>query len=246
MNLRQVQRDPAPGRYGRLLVHTGSLAAADWIAEGGPNQGPFATVEGNTATGYPAYARILHPASLDERPVRWDAVGAAYGRAVDGTTRWHELVGVAWHQRCDQRHDEDPTAPAVWDEPPGEGPTPLDLARTLLPVLARHTRTADRVWYGLWHGYGRWGWDGIPCFPTPNREEVLLSGPLADAISPATELDEFAELPDRWWPEDRAWVLGGDVDLMSTYVAGPEPLIADLLTHPALEAHRVAPTARLD
>ncbi|MEV5319323.1 hypothetical protein AB0K92_17000 [Streptomyces sp. NPDC052687] len=37
---------------------------------------------------FPAYARILHPASLGERPVRWETVGAAHGREVTGHTRW--------------------------------------------------------------------------------------------------------------------------------------------------------------
>ncbi|MEV6837823.1 hypothetical protein AB0N17_25495 [Streptomyces sp. NPDC051133] len=54
-------------------------------------------------------------------------------------------------------------------------------------------------------------------------------------------LDEFAELPDLWWPADRAWCLGGDVDLTSTYVGGSAELIAGLLAAPDLEAHPVGP-----
>jgi hypothetical protein len=91
----------------------------------------------------------------------------------------------------------------------------------------------------LWSGYGRWDFGQVPSFETPGRDEVLLAGTLADAVSPVS-LNEFAELPDLWWPQDRAWCLGGDVDLVSTYVGGSRALIADLLAAPELETHPVA------
>ncbi|MGG8406722.1 hypothetical protein ACM614_08940 [Streptomyces sp. 12297] len=238
---RPVDREPAPDRYGRLRVETADLEPAQWLTRRSPGHGDFGTVAGVCAPGFPAYARILHPAQLDERPVRWAAVGAAYGRPVEGATRWHELIGAD----RDYHNLDGLERPGVWDEHPAEGPTPPDVALALIPVLARHTGTADRCWFGLWHGYGRWDWDAVPCFTTPEREEVLLSGPLADAASP-TALDPFAELPDLWWPEDRAWCVGGDVDTVSTYVGGSEALIADLLTAPALEAHRVSAGDSLD
>ncbi|MFJ2766326.1 hypothetical protein [Streptomyces sp. NPDC087300] len=114
------------------------------------------------------------------------------------------------------------------------------MARALIPVLTRHTATAGHCWFGLWSGYGRWDFDGVPAFETPGRDEVLLAGPLTDVVSPLS-LDEFAELPDLWWPQDRAWCVGGDVDLVSTYVGGSPALIAELLASPDLEAHRVSP-----
>ncbi|MFF1508644.1 hypothetical protein [Streptomyces sp. NPDC058326] len=231
------QREPAPTRYGRLRVETTDLGAAHWLTERRPGHGDFGTVAGVAAPGFPAYARVLHPAALDERPVRWDTVAAAYRRRVEALTDWHEVIGV---ERFYQ-NDEEYGLPGLWDEHPAEGPTPGGVARALIPVLARHTGTAERCWFGLWHGYGRCEWDGVPTFPTPEREEILLSGRLADAISPELP-DEFAELPDLWWPQDRAWCVGGDVDLVSTYVGGSDALIAELLAAPGLEAHRVAAT----
>ncbi|MEV7414747.1 hypothetical protein [Streptomyces sp. NPDC089919] len=222
------------------MVQTGDLSPAVWLTERQSGQGEFMTVAGATAVGFAAYARVLHPAHLDERPVRWEAVGAAYGRRPGGAVRWHELIGVT----RDESYG-DVSLPGVWDEEPGEGPTPPDVARALVPVLARHTGTPERCWYALWEGYGRWEWYAVPRFETPHRGRVLMAGPLADADSP-TSLDPYAELPDLWWPEDRAWCLGGDVDLRSTYVAGSEALITDLLADPSLEAHRVSPTDPLD
>ncbi|WP_411110468.1 hypothetical protein [Streptomyces sp. c-19] len=223
------------GLYGRLRVERGDLGPARWLTERRPGYGEFGTVGGVAAPGFAAYARVLHPAALDERPVRWETVAAAYGRSVGELTDWHEVIGV---DRFYQ-NDEEYGLAGVWDEHPAEGPTPGEVARELIPVLARHTDTPERCWFGLWHGYGRREWPGIPTFPTPEREEILLSGALADVMSPP-EAEPFDELPDLWWPQDRVWCVGGDVDLVSTYVCGSEDLIAELLATPGLEVHRVS------
>ncbi|MGW4601219.1 hypothetical protein ACWEOA_39015 [Streptomyces sp. NPDC004457] len=228
-----VDQDPAPRFYGWLRVRAEDLSAADWPARSG--LGALGTVAGVAAPGFAAYARILHPARLDERPVRWSTVAAAHGTRVPPVTRRHEVTGA--DQEDTGRSDG---LPGVGDEHPGEGPTPPDVARALLPVLARHTGTPDRCWFGLWNGYGRWDWGRFATFGTPGRDEVLPAGRLADAVSPVT-LDEFAELPDLWWPQDRAWIVGGDVDLAGTYVGGSPELIADLSSAADLEVHPVAP-----
>ncbi|WP_236052510.1 MULTISPECIES: hypothetical protein [Streptomyces] len=229
-----VDQEPAPEWYGRLRVQTDDLSPAARLT--GPGQGAFGTVAAIAAPGFPAYARILHPARLDERPVRWSTVAAAHGTRATPLTRWHEVIGT--DQDFVNRSDLGLTG--VWDEHPEEGPTPPDVARALLPVLARHTGTPDRCWFGLWCGYGRWDFGRFPTFETPGRDEVLLAGRLEDAVSPVS-LDEFAQLPDLWWPQDHAWCLGGDVDLVSTYVGGSPELIADLLAAPDLETHPVGP-----
>ncbi|MDT0494733.1 hypothetical protein ACPEIF_26200 [Streptomyces sp. NPDC012600] len=237
----RVDRDTAPDHYGRLRVRADGLGPARWLTERTEAEGGFGRVAGVSGPGFAAYARLPHPAALDGRPVRWADLGAAYGRPVGPRTRWHELIGTD----MDHRSGPDGGLPGVWDEPAAEGPTPPEVARALIPVLARHTATAGSCWFGLWHGYGRWDFGRFPVFSTPGREEVLLSGALEDAVSPV-ELDEFAELPDLWWPEDRAWCVGGDVDLVSTYVGGSPELIADLLAAPGLEAYPVGPRDLLD
>ncbi|MFD6417271.1 hypothetical protein [Streptomyces sp. NPDC060194] len=238
--------DPAsvPERYGRLRVRIDDLSAADRLARDAVPYGPgsdFGTVTAVCAPGFAAYARILHPAALDERPVTWATAAAAYGRTVTGTTTWGELIGCA--DPVDYLNG-DASLPGVWDEHPAEGPTPPDVARALLPVLARHTTTPDRCWYGLWDGYGTFTWPpGTPTFPTPGRDEILLSGRLTDAPTPGDDPHHFLELPDLWWPADHAWCLGGDVDLLSTYIGGTPALITALLATPGLEAHRVEATS---
>ncbi|MFI6642797.1 hypothetical protein [Streptomyces sp. NPDC050504] len=242
--MQYVDREPFPSHYGRLRVELDDLAPARWLERDSEGWAGMGTVASVCAPGFEAYARVLHPARLDERPVRWDRVAREYGRTVDGATCWHELIGAA--DRLYRNHDT-PEIPGVWDEHPEEGPTPADVATALLPVLAAHTRTPERCWYGLWDGYGHLDWRGAPVFHTPGREEVLLSGPLADVASPAVRPHGAPpELPDLWWPEDRAWCVGGDVDLVSTYVGGTAECVDALLAVPGIEAHRVTGSAAVD
>ncbi|GAA3310231.1 hypothetical protein [Streptomyces cinereospinus] len=238
---RPVHRETATERYGRLRVCGADLSPAHWLTgrtAGFGELGGLGTVAGVAAPGFPAYVRVLHPASLDGTPVRWATVAAAYGRGVTPVSRWHELAGMADTYQNAAEYG----LPGVWDEHPVEGPTPLPVAEILVRVLERHTGTPQQCWFGLWNGYGSRDFDRFPFFGTPGRDEVLLSGALADAVSPAVS-DAFAELPDLWWPQDRAWCLGGDVDLTSTYVGGSPDLVADLLAEPDLEVHPVAPDA---
>ncbi|WP_030815739.1 hypothetical protein [Streptomyces sp. NRRL F-2799] len=228
--------DTGPDVYGRLRVQTADLAPARWLTERFLGCDHSCTVAGISVPGFDAYVRILHPASLEERPVRWRDVAEAQGRTVGSNPGWHEVIGM----ERDCQNASEYGLPGVWDEHPAEGPTAPAVAEALISVLARHTRTADQCWFGLWEGYGRWDLSRFPTFDTPHRDEVLLAGPLSDAVSPVA-WDEFAELPDLWWPQDRAWCVGGDVDLVSTYVGGGESLIEELLADGELETHRVAP-----
>ncbi|MER5384602.1 hypothetical protein ABT040_30795 [Streptomyces sp. NPDC002688] len=238
---------PPPSRYGRLRVERGDLAPAAWLEQRPPGEGRFGTVAGVCAPGFEAYARILHPARLGAEPVRWDRVAPVYGRSVTAATCWHALIGVKDEDRLVHRNEDTPAVPGVWDEHPHEGPTPADVARALIPVLSRHTGTPDRCWYGLWEGYGHYAWGGVPVFRTPGRDEILLSGPLDDADSPQRGSHEgVPEIPDLWWPEDRTWCVGGDVDLVSTYVGGTAACVVDLLATPALEAYELDPTSLVD
>lgn len=240
-----VHRFPPPSVYGRLRVERRSVSPARWLEQRPPGNDGFGTVAAVCAPGFDAYARILHPALLGADPVRWDRVGAVYGRSVSAGTRWHELIGA--QDSMLYRNDDTPAVPGVWDEHPHEGPTPADVARTLISVLSRHTRTPDHCWYGLWEGYGHYDWDGLPVFRTPGRDEILLAGPLDDADSPALSTDEaFVEIPDLWWPQDHAWCVGGDVDLVSTYIGGSAACIADLLAAPNLEAYPVTETSTVN
>jgi hypothetical protein len=46
--------------------------------------------------------------------------------------------------------------------------------------------------------------------------------------------------PNLWWPDDRAWVVGTDIDGNDTIVAGSHDAIDAILAHPDLDATRTS------
>jgi hypothetical protein len=117
-------------------------APAAWVAAAlSEYDGTVATV---VPAGFEAYARILHPAALDDAPVRWEDVAAANGRTAHRAMQWDHIVGA---QRLSEQ-------PGVWDEEPETGSLPQTLLPALAGVLAQHTTKPERCWYGLWNGWG--------------------------------------------------------------------------------------------
>ena len=50
----------------------------------------------------------------------------------------------------------------------------------------------------------------------------------------------FHQSANLWWPEDRAWCVGTEIDLMTTYVGGTREAVTAILES-ELEAHQVEP-----
>lgn len=251
--------------------YSADVAAASWIA---PRLGGgLGTVGGVVPTGYPAYARLLHPVDDgDGAPVRWADVAARTGRSVHPLVQWHRLVGSDDPWNADGAEVE--------DGPPRRGTLPPADLDALLGVLSRHTGTPDDCWFCVWDG---WAWvaktpgsvaflvasafegtappepeHGPPGFTAeqlagprvrlPGRSYLLLRGPLASArfVGDQVTSDWFdPQFPNLCWPADRAWCVGTEIDVDSTLVAGSRELVDELLTHPQLEALEVQPADSL-
>jgi hypothetical protein len=227
------------------------VRAADWLSRSARD---WYTVHSMVPDVFESYARIFHPAGLaGGRDVRWAEVAEANGVTMHGAAEWGQVAG-SWHLRRQE---------GVWEHEPGRGQTPEELALRLAAVLAGHTGTPESCWFAVWEGWGEgdpvymfregvseaeraryieereaereWGRDvrSAPIFRVPNRGYHLLRGPLS-------EIDRFygpsAEAPSIWWPEDRAWCVGGDVDLMTTYLGGTAAAIEAVLADTELEA----------
>ncbi len=63
----------------------------------------------------------------------------------------------------------------------------------------------------------------------PQRNYLLFHEPIAKAAG-------WADGPNLWWPEDRAWCVASEIDHPYTYVGGPQTLIDAIVQHPAIEA----------
>jgi len=74
---------------------------------------------------------------------------------------------------------------------------------------------------------------GLPCFRPPRRSpELGWAHPLGGF---------FPQSPNLFWPQDHAWWVASEIDLLCTLVAGSEALAQALVADPRLEAWRVRP-----
>jgi len=243
-----------------------AASESDWVAQAVRD----ARDDYNFGSVLPAvfedYARVFHPATLCEAEVRWAEVASANGRVMHPAAEWGSLTG-SW-----QLASQDD----LWDQEPRTGELPERLANRLAGVLAPFTREPGRCLYGAWEGWGvpsvmmlwREGrskaevrqaqeaaeariatWQTLlnsaPRLVLPAQREMhLLEGPL-DAVSEFYE-EQHRHPPSLWWSADRAWCVGTDIDLMTTYVGGRSEAISALLDDEQLEALRVPLGQRVD
>jgi hypothetical protein len=216
-----------------------------WIAEA---LRPFADhrVGSLVPPVFEAYARVFHPAvrypedeelfGLDsdepDQDVSWAQVAAFNGRTAHPAMEWASITG-SWEFRGNDDQ------PGMWNDAPAEGHLPVSVGERLATALARFTTTPGHCWFGLWAGFG-FGPPAAPRLALPAREYVLIRGPVDLAAG------NFAEEPaeqsaNLWWPDDRAWFVATDIDLMTTYVGGSAACVADLVSTDALEVAVVPP-----
>lgn len=231
---------------------------ADWVVQGVRHDFD-STVGCLVPVVFDHYARVFHPASRDDgSEVQWEDVARANGRTMHPAAEWGSLTG-SWQL---ERQD------CLWDQEPGLGRLPQELGEHLAKTLGSSTGRADRCFFAVWDGWGipspiilfkqgtpeaeqRQAYekanaevhehsgflDGAPMFTLPDRRMHLLEGPLS-AI--AAFYENHRDPPSLWWPEDRAWCVATEIDLMSTYVGGSADAIQALLSDEQIEALPVA------
>jgi hypothetical protein len=250
----------------------GSIAEIAWselIEEGDWIRDRLATPVGSTVTsiipaGFDAYARVLHPAVVAGDGLAGDQIASNQTPGdqtisdQEGRARWAQVA--AW-SGLELRSNAQFHSVAL---PPG-GPVQTELEACRAPrkgslaagdcgavaaLLRPHTTTPDRCWFCLWEGYA---WQGVKSNPIPadilegprvslpRRGYVLFGGP----VEAATAIDDAAFTPNIWWPADRAWCVVSAIDLLWTYVAGPAPMIAELMGHRELEVLPAQPDDRV-
>lgn len=215
-------------------------APAGWVAAG--LRGFGASVLSVVPAGFQAYARIFHPARRRDRDgwvsVSWREVAAANGRVAHRAMQWCSLVGS-----CDLVEGSRPQ-PGVWDVEPVAGHLPRDLATELAGLLAAQTTTPRRCWFAVWDGFGDLAVpaEGPPSFAVPQRRLLLLGGTVRAVGTSSLSMAGGWRTPNLWWPEDRAWCVATEVDLMTTYVGGSHACVRQLLDDPWLEAAAVEPS----
>ena len=229
-----------PVRQTRLapegLEFYADVAPARWVEE---TLVEFGKVSSMLPAGFPAYARVFHPAYMGDgsEPVRWSTVAAWNGKAVHPLMQFEFIANLG----------SDPDYPdPPWGQHPKVGSIPEPECRALAGVLREFTSTPEACWFCLWEGFGNLDeslYRRASRVQAPGRSYLLFHGPMDAVMSFITGRDPpfWRDSPNIWWPQDRSWCVATDIDLVDTYVAGSVECIEALLVCPDLEAQ---PTTR--
>jgi len=82
-----------------------------------------------------------------------------------------------------------------------------------------------------------------PKLRLPHRDYLVFAGPLAavPTLGHHTGGAFFPQSPNLWWPADRSWFLGTEIDFDSTLIAGSQTLVDAVLAAGGIEAWPVGP-----
>ena len=220
------------------LEFSEDVSAARWVEE---SLSEFGKLRSLLPADLSAYARVFHPAYLGgdlEQPVRWSTVASWTGRTVHPMMRFTRIANLS-----EDPHDiyKDPP----WGFGPQHGSIPEKECAALVDVLRDFTSTPGRCCFCLWEGYGNIDTRLYPDAArvrAPGRDYLLFRGSIDAVMSFLVGEGPFwGDSPNIWWPEDRAWCVATEIDLLDTYVGGSNECIEAVLTSPELEA---LPTTR--
>jgi hypothetical protein len=248
---------------GAGLVAAADARAADWLVAG--VRCFDYTVGSIVPTGFEAYARIFHPArsgvGAEQVAVRWSEVAAANDRVMHAVAEWGSLT-ADWREprRLAEMWDEEPRTGSLDADLAGP------LGEVLAAHTTTPEQCWFALWEGYGNVLGRLflfseGTEPeevaaveraaeeadaasaarraqAPRFELPDRPMLMFTGPLTAIADPAV-LEPFGvsnQLPNIWWPDDRAWCVGTEVDLMTTYVGGTAACVEAICAASAVEA----------
>lgn len=187
---------------------------------------------------FAAFARVFHPAFDGSEQVRWAEVAHANNKVAHPRMQFTALTGYA--SRYDPAYRA--SRPGVFEEAPAAGTLRPEIAGPLSRILARHTTTADKCWFAVWHGRSDLdrAFHGRPTFELPARSYHLACGPIT-AAAQSVAAPGFRHLsPNLWWPDDQAWCVITEIDLDSTYLGASAACVEEIVAAPGLETARVS------
>lgn len=163
---------------------TADVSAGDWLHERIDDGDAWGqSMHGVVPHGFAAYARVLHPASVEElpggerlptsrqwqamtweqheplmermiyRPATWAEAAAAFGTTLHPGAQWHRIVGIGGDPHPSDWQQVD-SPDGRWFNAPTEGELAADLVTTLAGILTAHTTTPDAGHVALWEGGG--------------------------------------------------------------------------------------------
>jgi hypothetical protein len=213
-----------------------NLSPAGWFADAlrAPDPDAF-RVWSVVPDRYSAYARLVHPAYYwsegTNQPVHLRDIDHPEQQGWEGDARFTWQTGWSIKQQWTIGTPMIGTLDAA------------DLT-ALIEVLSSFTTTPDDVWALIWPG---WGYDwsgqlhhGAQQMPIRGNAFALLHGSLSALAELRAQADHA---PSYWWPQDRAWAVGTDLDDFCSYIAGSDDCVTAVLTDTRLECYPAAPDA---
>jgi hypothetical protein len=196
--------------FGPDLSAASDAAAASWIAA---RLGEFGTVGGLVPDGFEGCLLVrpkpLPDGTVDDIVLLGAIAGVARRHTATPDRVWFAIWdGYGWD-----------TASTRYTAGAGGRSRPFARLSAQLPACAADRRRHDEVRAGL---------DRVPAFDLPHRRYYLVVGSALDAARVCEPGTGRRQVPDLWWPEDRAWFVATDTDLDWTYVGGSEEFIADV------------------
>jgi hypothetical protein len=221
--------------------------------------------------GFDRYVRIFHPVegSSDER-ASWADIAAWSGKAMHARVEFEVIQQRMPAPGAVEVSDSEPEvgrlAPdlvealasvlgrhteaaqrcwfCIWEGGWISGPASLNVSLAASP--AERAAIQARYAAGWDLPFGREALDR-PRVQLPGRSYVLLEGPL-DAVVEIGAWQEWQgrssfepNSPNLWWPDDRSWCVGTEIDHQSTFVGGSDELVGDLLLDARFETFEIDP-----
>ncbi|WP_018544934.1 hypothetical protein [Streptomyces sp. LaPpAH-108] len=203
--------------------------ALAWLHDrlGRPAPGPGHVVSELVPSGYAAYVRIFHLLEATDgsgRSRTWRACAEEAGVPFRPELSHH------WWRKANPA----PERP-LWTA--GAGALDSGSRRALAHVLAE-VSGEQPVHFAYDLAAVLWGED----------EPLVRTGSLTELENVREAVRELVgdDGPEFWWPQDRAWVVTTDYDLLSTYVGCSARTARLLLDEPGLETLPVASGTRVD
>ena len=242
----QLQRDVTP---------------ADWIAS---RLMPWGRDAGTRVcsivpTDYRRYLRVFHHAEEQVgdgwKRCRWDEVANRTGHVMHPTAQFSRF---RWPHSPPERQLDRIEASCLIDVLRGQTTTHADC---WFAIWHGYGELSGAVGFLHLRRRGLRGWlarrkqqrqrleapPGLADAPTvtlPSREYYLYGGGI-DTVPHFEFMTGSVQTPNMWWPQDRSWFVGTEVDFDSTLVACGDPCAESLLASD-LEVLEVAPEDRID
>ncbi len=212
------------------------LSPAVWFAQGlqqpFTQSGPF-RVRSVVPASFDAYARLVHPAyDLSGQAIQLRHVHEPQRQRWGGDARFPHQTG--W--------PEGPSGADIWTPTIGT-PDMADLD-VLADLLSAWTTSPECLWALMWPGWGTseatYLHRHAPKVRVGRETFALLRGRVS-TIGVLARTHGMDQAPSYWWPDDRAWAVGTDLDDFSSYIAADEAAIAALLRDDRLECYPASP-----